>query len=104
MTDVAIRCRGPADGTVTLALTGEIDMANAEELEEKMRSVVASTTGDVRLDCSDLTFVDSSGLAVFSRMHDELAGGERRLAIDHPRPQFATVLEITGLADLLLRD
>jgi anti-sigma B factor antagonist len=51
------------DGTVRLTVRGEIDIATAGQLRDALDSHHSSDTA-VRLDLSQIGFVDSSGLAV----------------------------------------
>ena len=97
MTDMQIRARGVAEGPVILALTGEIDLANAVAVEAQLDRLVASTTGDVRVDCSGIEFIGSTGLDVLVRIHHELAQQRRRLILARTTPWFRRVLEVTAL-------
>jgi anti-sigma B factor antagonist len=47
------------------AVTGEIDTANAPELQGKLLVLVNATSDDLVLDCAGLEFIDSTGIAVF---------------------------------------
>jgi anti-anti-sigma factor len=51
---------------VNVVIAGEIDVANAPRVD----SALATVTGDVRVDCSGVTFVDSAGFHVFDRVHE----------------------------------
>jgi anti-anti-sigma factor len=51
----------PLDGGAGLKLTGELDLATARQLDEALLLAV-STVGELRLDLSELTFMDSSGM------------------------------------------
>ena len=79
-------------GAITVRLSGELDMATAPTLERALEGV----TGSIRFDCRDLSFVDSSGLAVFARV--ERAGGARLYSL---QPNVRRVLEVAGLGDLI---
>lgn len=64
------------DGACVARLDGEIDMANATELEAR----ILAATGDARalvVDLSEVTYFDSSGM----RMLDALAGACEGAAI-----------------------
>ncbi len=50
-----------ADGTVRLMLSGELDMAVAPRLEARLRQLQMAHS-PVRLDLSELGFIDSTGL------------------------------------------
>jgi anti-sigma B factor antagonist len=102
VTDVQIRCRGAAEGTVTLSLDGEIDLANADELEARLDALVTSTTGDLRVDCNDLEFIDSSGLAALVRARRQLMETGRALVIVRARPALRQVLEVLALDEVFI--
>jgi len=105
VTDMQIRARGVAEGPVILALTGEIDLANADEVEaqlDRLDRLVASTTGDVRVDCSGIEFIGSTGLDVLVGIHHELAQQRRRLILARTTPLFRRLLEVTALDGLFV--
>jgi anti-anti-sigma factor len=49
------------DGWLRLSLTGELDRSSSRQLEERMASLRA-TRAPVRLDLSQLAFMDSTGI------------------------------------------
>ena len=91
----------PAVSTVVLAPGGELDLANAAELEARLAQAHRPGT-TVVLDLRDVTFIDSSALAVVLSAHRRLlrTGGALRLV--HPADSVLRVLRICGLADRLL--
>ena len=92
-----IRARGAAEGPVILALTGEIDLANAAAVEAQLVNLVASTTGDVRLDCSGIEFIGSTGLDVLVGVHHALAQQQRRLILTRTTPWIRRLFDITAV-------
>lgn len=89
------------DGTITIALFGEMDLASHDLLTTMLDTCVASTTGDIHLDCAELEFLDATSLSVLVRIHEELERNDRRLIVDRARPNISRVFEITGLDQLL---
>jgi anti-sigma B factor antagonist len=85
------------EGTVILAVTGEVDLASAPELRQRLLALAGRGSHRVVVDLTSVSFIDSTGLGVLvsalKRFRSE--GGDLRLAVD--RPQIAKVLEITGL-------
>src|SRR4029453_16549770 len=64
------------DGRVVIHVRGEIDMATAPRLPEALAKSPDGTS--LRLDLSDVTFLDSSGIAAVVTAHEDLeprAGG-----------------------------
>lgn len=81
-------------------LIGELDLA-AYDVATDALSHLFEAAHDVTLDVSRLSFVDSSGIRLFIRLHQSLTGG--RLVLRSPTPHVARVLEIAGLPDLGIR-
>ena len=51
---------------------GEIDMASAGECGTELWAYAATIEGDVVCDCTELRFLDSSGIAMFVELENEL--------------------------------
>jgi len=82
-----------------IRLQGELDWSNVEELWACAESAIEASTADISLDLSDLTFIDSSGIAQFIRVVRRL-GPERRLILDHPSRSIRRVIDVTGLGSI----
>ncbi|MFA9431615.1 STAS domain-containing protein [Egicoccus sp. AB-alg2] len=89
----------PGDGRdVTLRLSGELDAHTSPLLEHHLEHAVAATDGDVRLEVSELTFVDSSGLGCLLRAAGTLGSLDRRLVLRAPSPPLQRLIELAGVA------
>ena len=74
----------------------------APELQGRV-SEIASAAGDAWIDCTELTFADSSGLDTLMRLAKALRTQNRRLVLSNLRPMMRRamdVLEITELFEL----
>jgi len=78
---------------------GEIDLANATELQDRLMVLVNSTNDDVVVDCEDLSFIDSTGIAALVYVQRLLDIQGRALRLENlagaPRRSF----EVLGLTD-----
>jgi anti-anti-sigma factor len=86
-------------GRHSLALTGELDLESASELEEAVREVCAAGAGLV-IDLRKVTFIDSTGLRVLivaGTLCEET--GHELLII--PGEDIQRTLEMTGLDRVL---
>jgi anti-sigma B factor antagonist len=84
------------DRGVVAHLTGDLDLAAAPELADAIRTAREMSEGDIVLDMSGVTFLDSSGLrAIVAAHHD--AADDSRIVIRRPSDAVTRVLEITGL-------
>ncbi len=83
--------------TPVISVVGEIDVATAPSLRERLANQEAADASVVVVDLSGVTFLDSTALGVlvgaYRRLDD--AGGALRLVVVEPR--ILKVLEITDL-------
>jgi len=94
MTEFAIERTG--DGPpVLFCCTGELDMATAPRLREALEPI----DGDVLVDLTDLTFLDSSGVGALVAQRQRLAEHGSRLRLFGLQAPVRRTLEILGLAD-----
>jgi anti-sigma B factor antagonist len=88
------------DGAAVVAVQGEIDFANADELADRIRTVVSEWSPTVvRIDLNDATFIDSTGLGALLEGYRAATGAESGFVVINPSPTFHRVLIITGLCD-----
>jgi anti-sigma B factor antagonist len=90
------------DGHTKVRVTGEIDLATAPQLRQRLDSVIAAGTGDVDLDVSDVTFLDSSGLVVLLAARQGLHDKRHRLRVRNPSEPVLRVFELSGLLDVMM--
>jgi anti-sigma B factor antagonist len=87
-------------GAVILVLDGEIDLATASLLEEKLRAVEAQEAADVIIDLDRVSFMDSTGLQVLVA-HTLSKQNGRRVRLTQGSPQVQRLFEVSGLRDHL---
>lgn len=79
-------------------LRGELDLLVYDQVTAELAPLFEAT-GDVTVDVSELTFVDSSGIRLFVRLQRAL-GQRGRLILRAPTPHVASVFEVAGLREL----
>ena len=84
---------------VTLALSGEIDIANAKAFADEVHSLVEGTDGQVTLDLQNCLFIDSTGIRALVTLAQEQLGRGRTLKLSGVTGEPRRVLELTGLLD-----
>lgn len=85
------------DGTPVVVLAGELDISNAATLEATVTSITADRPRRLIFDLSDLSFMDSAGIAV-------LIGAAAKIdeiTLRNPSPVVRRVVELTGLSKVL---
>lgn len=86
--------------THTLALAGELDMANASTLTSELETLEANAGSEpITIDMRELEFIDSTGIAVLVAAHRRAnTGGDTRLRfIRSGATGVQRVMEVTGL-------
>lgn len=96
-----IRVRS-GDSTLTLSVSGEVDLANAETLSAELDGLAKSDAATITVDLSDLEFIDSTGIAVLVAAHHKLEKCDAEVRLVRSRASaVCRVLEITGLDSAL---
>ncbi|MEV6601089.1 STAS domain-containing protein [Actinoplanes sp. NPDC051346] len=89
-----------APGRFVLALAGECDLEGRDRLSELLLDAVGRADLVV-VDLTEVTFIDSSGIHALVTAHHAARRAGKRLHVVNAAGVVATVLEITGVAQLL---
>lgn len=84
-------------GVAVLRVTGELDMVTAAQLVGAALATNELEPRHVVIDAGGIGFCDSSGLAAFVRIGNQLSAGGHRLGIARARPIVRRILEMSGL-------
>lgn len=97
--NVTARVRGHRDpsGEVELSIAGELDLASVESVRRGIDEVVGAAPLRIVFDLGDLTFMDSSGIAMLL----QLANRVEDIEIRNATPIVRRVIEATGLTTTL---
>ncbi|MFQ9975527.1 MAG: STAS domain-containing protein [Butyricicoccus sp.] len=89
------------EGTLIAVYTGELDHHAARAAIEQTEDLVLFPC-EVVLDLSELTFMDSSGLAVVLHLYRTCARSGREFAVRGTPPQPMRVFEAAGLPQVMV--
>ena len=89
------------DGDAFIRAAGALDLSTAGELYRRLGEMRDDGVRSIRVDVSAVDFVDSPGLAVLLRWHDEAADRGDRFAIEGARGLVKRVLRETGTSRML---
>jgi anti-sigma B factor antagonist len=104
--------RDIADGTLvvriekqqsvhTIALCGELDLANAATAEAELKASLEADDAEVVVDMRELEFIDSTGIALLVAVLGHNGDEARVRFVPSDFPAVARVLDLTGLAERL---
>jgi anti-sigma B factor antagonist len=90
--------------TTVFRMRGEIDLANCADVEAALRRAIDESDGDIAVDCGEVTFMDSSAVAVLCRAEERMRAAGRRMHIAHASSSTRRLLELLGLLDRMTVD
>jgi anti-anti-sigma factor len=85
------------NGTASLALEGELDIASAPALEERLSAVENDHPARVVIDMTGLAFIDSTGLRVLLQANARAGDGAHELVLRPGADAVQRVFETTGV-------
>jgi anti-sigma B factor antagonist len=83
-----------------LVVVGEVDSGSAAELTAAFDAELVAGARTIRLDLSDTSFVDSSGLVVLLDLRAAVASHSAHLTLVHPSRAVRRVLEVSELSSV----
>jgi len=97
-----VQLREHVGTTVVVAVSGEVDADNCEDMRRRITDLMASDgVRHVTLDLSELTFLSSAGIGALLACREIADNRGNRLDIDRVHENVLEVLTICGLTGLL---
>lgn len=85
------------NNTITVALRGRIDSANAAEAEKELTTLTAGFTGELILDAAELDYISSAGLRVILRLKKAI----KSTKIVNVSPDVYEIFDMTGFTEMM---
>ena len=85
----------------TVELSGEIDLANATALGDDLCRAIDRASVAIVVDLSQVTFIDSSAIAMMIRVHKYADTLDRTVTWQGAQPGQLRVLELVGVNQVL---
>ena len=80
---------------------GALDLSSAKELEAKLREAIRGNPFGVTVDLGDVTFIDSTGLRAMIAAAMVAQSSRREFIVLRASEQVSSVIETSGVEDLL---
>ncbi len=94
---LALSCQTGPNGYRIVAMTGELDIATAEQAYSYISEIIDGRPAPVTVDLSGLTFCDASGLGVLARIARHARQAGRQLILASAGPSLLKIMRITGM-------
>ena len=89
------------DGCVRIAISGEIDLANAADVKDHILAAASNQATAMSIDLTDLTYMDSTGLQILFRVAERIEDLQIPLELIAPPDSNARlVIVYSGLESL----
>lgn len=86
------------DGHVSVALSGEIDLSNADNVERDVARAIPNHATSASIDLTKVTYIDSVGMRLFFNLAARLRTAQIEMRIIAPVTSPARrIVEISGL-------
>jgi anti-anti-sigma factor len=90
------------DGSVRIAVSGEVDLANAAAVEDQIVAAITNQVASVSVDLGAVDYMDSAGMRILFSLASRLAGLQIGLEVVAPVGTPARrLVEVSGLAPLV---
>lgn len=84
----------------TIYIDGPLDAIHLDEVKEKLKEADAHLGDIITLDCTDMSYICSSGLRVFLQMHKDVTEAGGKLIIKGLQPLIKDVFDMTGFGHI----
>jgi anti-sigma B factor antagonist len=82
-------------------IRGEIDPTSSAQLSASLAEAVTEGDAEVLLDCSQVTFIDSTGVYVILEADRLLAAQGREMRVVNVSPFVRRIFDVLGLTELI---
>lgn len=96
--ELGVRAERLEGGTYAVGVVGELDSSSLPRLEQVLDRVFAAEAGDVVVDLSECSYIDSTGLGVLVGASKRLADSGTRVALVSSDRNLRRLLEVTCLS------
>ena len=89
-----------SEGTMTARLVGRLDTPASTEVIREVQPLLDHAGETLVLDCSDLTYISSSGLRIFLTLRKAAAAEGGRVVVEGLSSEIRQVFMMTGFLQL----
>jgi anti-sigma B factor antagonist len=82
-------------------MSGEVDLSTAPLVRADLARLISADDAHLLIDCAQLTFIDSTGIAVLLEANQKLEADGRHMLILNVQRGPRRAFEALGLSDLL---
>ena len=81
-------------------LIGRLDTPASQEVSEKLEPIMANASGTIVLDCTEMSYISSSGLRIFLSLRKAAASQGGKIIVKNISDDIRQVFMMTGFLNL----
>ena len=85
---------------ITIYIDGPLVALHLNDLQENVNNLQIQEGQFVIIDCTDMTYICSSGLRIFLAMHKDITSKNGKLVIRNLQPLVKNVFDMTGFSKI----
>ena len=85
-----------------VVLNGEVDIYTSQSLKDKLYSIIDSSGSHLKIECSELNYIDSTGLGIFVGALKKARQFDKNIYILNLKDNIKKLFLITGLDKLFI--
>ncbi|NLC69498.1 MAG: STAS domain-containing protein [Clostridiaceae bacterium] len=93
-----------SDGITRVMISGEADIYTSSQIKEKLYNIVDSRKTDIKIDCNELSYIDSTGLGIFAGTLKRAKQYGRNVYLAGLKSNIKKLFTITGLDKLFIME
>ena len=96
-----LKVSGVSDGKLKIALSGDIDLGNAEEFYAAVMQAYSEQPCDLVFDCTALNFIDSTTLGTFVKILKKAKTDGKKMTLVGLQPKVKKLFVICSLDTIM---
>ena len=96
-----VKINGFENGTLQIALSGDIDLGNAEAFYKEVSVAYQAQKGNVLFDCEKLEFIDSTTLGAFVKILKAVRTDGKKMSLKNLQAKIKKLFVICSLDTIM---
>ena len=88
------------NNVAAVQLIGRLDTPASQEVSEKLEPLMANASGTIVLDCTEMSYISSSGLRIFLSLRKAAASQGGKIIVKNISDDIRQVFMMTGFLNL----
>lgn len=88
------------NNVTTVGLIGRLDTPASQDVSNELEPIMADASGTIMLDCSEMSYISSSGLRIFLSLRKAAASQGGKIIVKNISDDIRQVFMMTGFLNL----